>query len=101
MLFGSCLQESYYCDQTVAYEGLWHLVIPPVMTLLDDYEAPYKIHGIKVVSELLQRAPIDLLKRTGIDGLLFTVRLIPSPSHHSLNATHISPSPPKSPYPHP
>ncbi|KIM83994.1 hypothetical protein PILCRDRAFT_68800, partial [Piloderma croceum F 1598] len=58
--------------QTVAYEGLWHLIIPPIMTLLDDYEAPYKIHGIKIVSELLQRVPIDLLKRTGIDGLLFT-----------------------------
>jgi len=58
------------------------------MTLLDDYEAPYKISGIKMVSELLQRVPIDLLKRAGIDGLLFTVRLILSSPYHSLHITH-------------
>jgi len=65
------------------------------MTLLDDYEAPYKIHGIKIVSELLQRAPIDLLKRTGIDGLLFTVRLIPIPSLFKYNS-HFTLTPQKS-----
>jgi Tti2 family len=93
--------KSYYFDQALAYEGLWHLIIPPVMTLLDDYEAPYKIHGIKIVSELFHRVPIDLLKRTGIDGLLFTVCLTPFSSHHSLHTTHTSPSSPQSPYPRP
>jgi len=43
-----------------------------VMTLLDDYEAPYKLRGIKIVSEMLERVPKDLLKRTGVDELLFT-----------------------------
>jgi hypothetical protein len=47
------------------------------MTLLDDYEAPYKLRGIKIVSEMLERVPKDLLKRTGVDELLFTVCLIP------------------------
>lgn len=55
------------------YEGLWHLVIPPVMTLLDDYEAAYKLRGIRIVSEMLERVPRELLKRTGVDELLFSV----------------------------
>ncbi|KAG5645775.1 hypothetical protein DXG03_005312 [Asterophora parasitica] len=55
-----------------AYEGLWHLIIPPVMTLLDDYEAPHKLQGVHIVSEMLQRVPSQLLKRTGVDGLIRT-----------------------------
>ena len=65
--------------QTQAYEGLWHLVIPPVMTLLDDYEAAYKLRGIRIVAEMLDRVPKDLLMRTGVDALLFTVRFMPPP----------------------
>ncbi len=66
------------------YERLWHLVIPPVMTLLDDYEVQYKLQGVKVVSEMLKNVPAEILRRTGIDGLLFNVG-----SHsHYLPATH-------------
>lgn len=57
-------------SQSDDYESLWHLLIPPIMTLLDDYEAPYKLHGIRVVSKMLERVPSDLLRRTGVDGLL-------------------------------
>lgn len=57
----------------IAYESLWHLVIPPVMTMLDDYEASRKVQGIKIVSEMLGKVPKDLLRRTGVDGLIFTV----------------------------
>jgi hypothetical protein len=55
------------------YEKLWHLLIPPVMTLLDDYDAGYKLQGIQVVAEMLKHVPAELLKRTGVDGLLFSV----------------------------
>ncbi|KDQ65047.1 hypothetical protein JAAARDRAFT_685072 [Jaapia argillacea MUCL 33604] len=58
--------------QAETYERVWHLVIPPVMTLLDDYEAQYKLQGIAIISEILLHVPKDLLKRTGIDSLLFT-----------------------------
>lgn len=58
------------------YESLWYLVVPPAMTLLDDYEAEYKLRGIVIVGEMLERVPGELLKRTGVDGLLFTVRLL-------------------------
>ncbi|PBL02090.1 hypothetical protein ARMGADRAFT_1071590 [Armillaria gallica] len=54
------------------YEDLWHLVIPSVMSLLDDYEARYKIKGVRIVSEMLHRVPKTLLKRTGVDGLLLS-----------------------------
>jgi len=37
-----------FWNQSVAYESLWHLVIPPVMTLLDDYEAAYKYVVLKL-----------------------------------------------------
>ncbi|KAF9485494.1 hypothetical protein BDN70DRAFT_927435 [Pholiota conissans] len=52
------------------YEKIWHLVIPPTMTLLDDYEAKYKLQGLFVVEEMLIHVPGGLLKRTGIAGLL-------------------------------
>ncbi|KDR80514.1 hypothetical protein GALMADRAFT_240803 [Galerina marginata CBS 339.88] len=56
--------------QQDAYEKLWHLVIPPVMTFLDDYEPKYKLRGVTLVQEMLRHVPGDLLKRTGVDGLL-------------------------------
>lgn len=56
------------------YERMWYLVVPPAMTLLDDYEAEYKLKGIIIVWEMLEKVPGELLKRTGVDGLLFTVR---------------------------
>ncbi|KAF7433614.1 hypothetical protein PC9H_005575 [Pleurotus ostreatus] len=54
------------------WDELWHLIIPPIMTLLDDYEAKYKVQGAKIVSEMLRTVPRTVLKRTGIDGLLNT-----------------------------
>jgi Tti2 family len=62
--------------QGVDYERLWHLMIPPILTFLDDYEAPYKLLGVRMVSEMFKTVPKDLLKRTGIDGLLLSVRAI-------------------------
>ncbi|EEB94737.1 hypothetical protein MPER_06401, partial [Moniliophthora perniciosa FA553] len=52
------------------YNRLWHLVIPPTMTILDDYQVPYKLKGAQIVLEMLERVSGDLLKRTGIDGLI-------------------------------
>ncbi|KAF5357658.1 hypothetical protein D9758_007440 [Tetrapyrgos nigripes] len=54
------------------YDRLWYLVIPPVMTLLDDYQTYHKLQGVQIVLELLQRVPKEVLKRTGLDGLLLT-----------------------------
>ncbi len=45
------------------------------MTLLDDYEVRFKIPGVRVVSEMLAHVPPELLRRTGMDALILTVRL--------------------------
>lgn len=46
------------------------------MTFLDDYQVPYKLLGVRLVSDMLTRVPPDLLLRTGVDALMFTVRSI-------------------------
>ncbi|KAG8770990.1 hypothetical protein FRC12_003926 [Ceratobasidium sp. 428] len=52
-------------------ESLWPLVIPPLLTLVDDYSPLYKIKGIVATNGLLQKVSPTLLRRTGIDELLF------------------------------
>jgi hypothetical protein len=52
---------------------MWHLLVPPMMTLLDDYQMRWKISGLRVVSDLLDTVPPTLLSRTGLDGLLYKV----------------------------
>ncbi|KAH9978272.1 hypothetical protein BGW80DRAFT_1202231 [Lactifluus volemus] len=62
-----------WCVQRIdtdAYERLWYLVVPPVMTLLDDFEAKYKLLGIRVVNAMLESAPLSLLNRTGVSELI-------------------------------
>lgn len=44
------------------------------MTLQDDYEVFYKLQGISITQEMIKRVPKELLRRTGVDELLFTVR---------------------------
>jgi hypothetical protein len=44
-----------------------------MMTLLDDFEAGYKLLGIQVVNAVLEHAPFSLLNRTGISELILAV----------------------------
>ena len=60
------------------YEKLWFLIVPPAMTLLDDFEVGWKISGVKVARALVQNAPPELLKRTGVSDLLYEVSFLPS-----------------------
>lgn len=45
-----------------------------MMTIADDFNPPHKIKGILILKELLENVDPALLKRTGIDALLFSVR---------------------------
>lgn len=45
------------------------------MTLLDDYEVVYKLRGVAIISRMLKTVPPDLLRRTGVDELIFSVCL--------------------------
>jgi len=56
-----------------SYEAIWHLLIPPVMTFIDDYQMRYKLKGVKLASQLIQCAPKNLLSRTGVGQLIITV----------------------------
>ncbi|KAF9520981.1 hypothetical protein BS47DRAFT_1335069 [Hydnum rufescens UP504] len=52
------------------FELLWPLLIPPLMTLLDDYDPPFKIRGIEIAHEMLRKVDANLINRTGISTLL-------------------------------
>jgi hypothetical protein len=58
------------------------------MTLLDDYDASWKLIGVDAARGMISSAPPELLTRTGVDNLLYTVRASFSPGHHAgaLNA---------------
>lgn len=45
------------------------------MTLIDDYQAAYKLRGALLALDLLENVPVTILKRTGISQLLLTVCL--------------------------
>jgi hypothetical protein len=62
--------------QTGAWEKIWHLLIPPMMTLLDDFEVRWKLAGLSLVQDVIEGAPPVLLTRTGVDGLLYQARSI-------------------------
>ena len=64
------------------YEKIWHLLIPPIMTMLDDYEPKYKLGGVMIVQEMMNTVPGKLLRRTGVEGLIRSVCCISMiPSH--------------------
>jgi hypothetical protein len=45
------------------------------MTLVDDYEPIFKHRGILAMTDVLERVSPNLLKRTGLDVLLLSVRI--------------------------
>ncbi|KAG8993761.1 hypothetical protein FRB93_001915 [Tulasnella sp. JGI-2019a] len=51
------------------FETLWPLLIPPLMTMLDDHDLYFRIAAIKILQILLHRVDGSLLKRTGIESL--------------------------------
>ncbi|KAI5363243.1 putative Poly A polymerase, head domain, Tti2 family, Nucleotidyltransferase superfamily [Septoria linicola] len=61
-------------EKTVA--DVWPMVIPPLLTLLDDWEARYKRIGADLTAALLAATPPPLLERTGL-GEVFEQALMP------------------------
>ncbi|KAF2723907.1 poly A polymerase C-terminal region-like protein [Polychaeton citri CBS 116435] len=64
-------------------EREWPLIIPPVLTLLDDWETKYKEFGAKALRLVLLHTPSDLLKRTGLrdvfeDALVHCLSYLPT-----------------------
>ncbi|KAK1062653.1 CCA tRNA nucleotidyltransferase, mitochondrial [Friedmanniomyces endolithicus] len=61
-------------------EEVWHLIVPPILTLLDDWETKYKQTGAELLNLLLQTTPSSLLERTGL-GEVFEEALMLCLSH--------------------
>ncbi|KAK0253258.1 hypothetical protein B0A54_11380 [Friedmanniomyces endolithicus] len=61
-------------------EEVWHLIVPPLLTLLDDWEVKYKQTGAELLNILLQATPSSLLERTGL-GDVFEEALMPCLAH--------------------
>ena len=57
-------------------EEVWHMVVPPILTLIDDWEAQYKRMGAELLQSLLEVTPPLLLERTGL-GEVFEDALMP------------------------
>lgn len=43
------------------------------MTILDDYDPPFRMRGIAIARDMLRVVDVQLLKRTRIDALLTSV----------------------------
>ena len=54
----------------------WHLIMPPILTLIDDGESASKIRGCELLQTLLQSTSSSLLAITGL-GDVFTESLVP------------------------
>ena len=57
-------------------EAHWPLIIPPLLTILDDVSVTYKIKGCELLLLLLNVAPAALLRRSGL-GEIFHNTLMP------------------------
>lgn len=62
-------------DEKIIAE-VWPLVVPPILTLIDDWETQYKKIGAERLHSLLKATPPDLLVRTGL-GEVFEEALLP------------------------
>ncbi|KAL8953382.1 MAG: hypothetical protein Q9222_000759 [Ikaeria aurantiellina] len=57
-------------------ETLWPLVIPPLLSLLDDSSTAHKVKGCEMLRILLEKVPLKLLARSGL-GEVFQETLMP------------------------
>jgi hypothetical protein len=58
----------------------WGVLIPPVLTILDDYDIQTKAKGCELLRLVLDATPTDLLKRTGL-GPVFEETLLTCTSY--------------------
>ncbi|GAA6027246.1 hypothetical protein JCM8097_002521 [Rhodosporidiobolus ruineniae] len=47
-------------------EDLWPLLLPPILSYLDDFETKHKVVGTTLLDSLLDRVDASLLRRTGV-----------------------------------
>ncbi|PNS18675.1 hypothetical protein CAC42_5214 [Sphaceloma murrayae] len=78
-VFGILTWVTQQLDETLV-EMHWHLVVPPILSMIDDHHVPYKARGCQLLTELLQRTPPTLLAKTGLFDV-FANALMPCLGH--------------------
>jgi hypothetical protein len=71
-----------YCIESMEVSELeqrWPLLVPPIMTISDDREAKWRMRILPCISSLIEKAPADLLRRTGLQDLLQEVSITKGP----------------------
>ena len=63
-------------------EHVWPLIVPPCLTLVDDWQAQYKVQGAQLLQRVLEATSSPLLARTGLrpvfeDALLACLAYVP------------------------
>lgn len=58
-----------HCDEDVLRQN-WPLIVPPILTVLDDADVSFKVRGCELVTELLSNTPPSLLRDTGLDSVI-------------------------------
>lgn len=56
-------------------EDLWHLLLPPLLAYLDDWDPPQKFVGVHLLDALLPKIDRSLLTRTGVGKIFEAVRV--------------------------
>jgi tRNA nucleotidyltransferase (CCA-adding enzyme) len=62
--------------QAALVEENWPLIIPPLLTIIDDESTTYKIKGCELMTILLKNTPSSTLSRTGL-GEVFEDAVLP------------------------
>ncbi|GAA99446.1 uncharacterized protein L969DRAFT_47312 [Mixia osmundae IAM 14324] len=52
-------------------ETVWHLLVPPLMLLLDDHQTLFRWRGLRAAQVVIATADASLLRRTGLSELMF------------------------------
>ncbi|KAI9482916.1 MAG: hypothetical protein EXX96DRAFT_124501 [Benjaminiella poitrasii] len=60
-------------DKAEHLEKDFHLILPPVLIVLDDYDIDYKIKGVKMVHVMINKLDPSFFSRNGLDNVFFEV----------------------------
>lgn len=64
-----------------------HLIIPPVLIVLDDYDVLYKEQGVKMVHQMIKKLDSKNTASLGLDNLFFEVSVLHKKKKKTVNPT--------------
>ncbi|ODQ51322.1 hypothetical protein SAICODRAFT_8977 [Saitoella complicata NRRL Y-17804] len=66
----------------ISFNTHYHLIVPPILALLDVANPRHKLRGVRVLQEMLNRVPRDMVEKTGLgtvfwDALMLCLTYLP------------------------